>query len=47
MNLDLMVFFQEGGVNIMNLDNKKSKRTHWVSLFVDRNTVVYFDSFGI
>ena len=47
MNLDLMVFFQEGGVNIMNLDNKKSKGTHWVSLFVDRNTVVYFDSFEI
>ena len=26
---------------------KKSKATHWVSLFIDRNTVVYFDSFGI
>ena len=25
----------------------KSKRTHWVSLFVDRNTAVYFDSFAI
>ena len=26
---------------------KKSKGTHWVSLFIDRNTTVYFDSFGI
>ena len=26
---------------------KKSKRTHWVSLFIDRNTDVYFDSFEI
>ena len=26
---------------------KKSKRAHWVSLFTDRNTAVYFDSFGI
>ena len=26
---------------------KKSKETHWVSLFIDRKTAVYFDSFGI
>ena len=26
---------------------KKSKRTHWVSLLIDRNTTVYFGSFGI
>ena len=26
---------------------KKSKETHWVSLLIDRNTAVYFDSFGI
>ena len=26
---------------------KKGKGTHWVSLFIDRNTAVYFDSFGI
>ena len=24
---------------------KESKGTHWVSLFVNRNTAVYFDSF--
>ena len=26
---------------------KKSKRKHWVSLLIDRNTTVYFGSFGI
>ena len=30
-----------------NLDDKKSKGTHWVSLFSDRNATVYFDSLGI
>ena len=32
---------------VINLDDKSSKGTHWVSLFIDRNTAVYFDSFGI
>ena len=32
---------------MINLDDKNSKRTHWVSLFIDKNTAVYFDSFGI
>ena len=26
---------------------KKSKGTHWVSLFIDRTTAAYFDSFRI
>ena len=26
---------------------KNCKRTHWVSLFVNKNTALYFDSFGI
>ena len=32
---------------MINLDDKQSKGTHWVSLFIDRHTAVYFDSFGI
>ena len=32
---------------MINLDDKKSTGTHWVSLFIDRNTAVYFDYFGI
>ena len=35
------------GTYVINLNNKKSKGTHWVSLLIDRNTAVYFDSFGI
>ena len=53
-NLDLQTFFQETiyleqSMELMskNLDDKKSKRTHWVSLFSDRNATVYFDSLGI
>ena len=32
---------------VINLHDKKSKGTYWVSSFIDRNTAVYFDSFGI
>ena len=32
---------------MINLDDKKSEGIHWVSLFVDRNTAVYFDPFLI
>ena len=32
---------------MINFDDKKSKGTYWVSLFIDGNTAVYFDSFGI
>ena len=35
------------GVYVVNLNDKQSKETHWVSLFIDKNTVLYFDSFGI
>ena len=31
---------------IINLDNKESKGTYWVSLIIERNTAVYFDYFG-
>ena len=49
----LNVFFQDNllrikdGAYVENLDNKQSKGTHWVSLFIVRNTTVYFDSVGI
>ena len=37
----------KNGAYIINLDDKNSKETHWVSLFIDKNLAVYFDSFGI
>ena len=40
--VDLKALFQE-----TILDDKNSKGTHWASLFINRNTAVYFDSFGI
>ena len=33
--------------DLINLDDKQSKETHWVSLFIDIKAAVYFDSFGI
>ena len=30
------------GAYVINLDDKNSKRTHWFSLFIDRNAAVYF-----
>ena len=35
------------GEYVINLDDKQCKGTHWVSLFIDRNTIVFFDSFRI
>ena len=35
------------GVYVINLNDKNSKGTHSVSLFITRNTAVYLDSFGI
>ena len=35
------------GAFVINLDDKQNKETNWVSLFIDINRAVYFDSFGI
>ena len=35
------------GEYVIDLDDENNKVTHCNSLFVDRNTAVYFDSFGI
>ena len=35
------------GAYVINLDEHKDTGTHWVSLFVKTNEVIYFDSFGI
>ena len=35
------------GVHVLNLDNNQNKGTHWVSLFIDKNAVVYFVLFEI
>ena len=35
------------GAYVRNLDEYKNTGTHWVSLFVKANKVIYFDSFGI
>ena len=35
------------GACVINLDDKNSKGTYWVSLFIHKNVAIYFDSFAI
>ena len=35
------------GMYVINLDDKQSKGTYWVSLFIDRSIAMNFESFGI
>ena len=35
------------GAYIINLDEYSDIGAHWISLYVNNNTVTYFDSFGI
>ena len=35
------------GAYVRNLDEYENTDTHWVSLFVKANEVIYFDSFGV
>ena len=37
----------KNGAYVISLFDKKSKGTHWVLLFIDINTAVYFDLFGM
>ena len=54
MRRGLMVFFSRDSlpkikdeVYVINLDDRQSKGTHWVSLFIDTSAAVYFDCFRI
>ena len=46
MNLNLMVFIQ-GIIYLINLDECKSIAPHWISLCVNDNNIIYFDSFEV
>ena len=37
----------EKGAYVINLDEYENTGTHWISLFVKANKIIYFDSFGI
>ena len=55
INQDLMVFFSRNnlpkkikdGAYIINLDEYADVGTHWIALFCNKNTVIYFDTFGV
>ena len=35
------------GAYVINLDEYADVGTHWIALFCNKNTVIYFDSFGV
>ena len=35
------------GAYVINLDEFKSMRPHWIALYMNGNNTVYFDSFGV
>ena len=35
------------GAYVINLDEYKDVGTHWIALFCNKNTIIYFDSFGV
>ena len=34
-------------INVINLDDFKSIKTHWIALYVNSNNVKHFNSFGV
>ena len=55
MNQDLMVFFQEiiylkkrkNGAYVISLDEYADVGAYWITLFCNKNEIVYFHSFGV
>ena len=54
MNLHLMVFIQKiihikikDGAYVVNFDELKSVRTHWIASYSNDNNVTCFDSFSV
>ena len=37
----------KNGANVINLDEYRNIGTHWVALYVNNKTIIYFDSFGV
>ena len=37
----------KGGTYLINLDEYKSIGTNWMTLYLNDNDVIYFDSFGV
>ena len=35
------------GAYVINLDKYKNVGMHWIALFCNKNTIIYFDSFGV
>ena len=38
---------RKDGAYVMNTDKVKSVGTYWIALYVNGNSIIYFDSFGV
>ena len=38
---------KKNGAYVINLDEYRNIGTHWVALYVNNKTIIYFDSFGV
>ena len=38
---------RKNGAYVINLDEYRDIGTHWVALYVNNKTIIYFDSFGV
>ena len=55
MNLNLKVFIDEimhqklwkNGIYLVNVDEYKSIGVHWIDLYVNNNSMTYFDRFSV
>ena len=44
---DNLVSAVKNGAYVINLDEYHDIGTHWVALYVNNKTIIYFDSFGV
>ena len=42
-----MVFNLNNRTYVINLEEYELIRTHWIALYVNSNSFIYFDSFGV
>ena len=47
MNLQSWAKYLEQNLDVINLNEENGEGTHWVSLYIEKNTAVSFDFFGI
>ena len=42
-----IIYLNKGWTHVINIYQFKSKGTHWIALYINRNNPTYLDSFGV